>query len=373
MIDSASAIAANQDAIARWWRCENDRPMLAYTQWNAYPEEKAGDKADYFPTPDSAPDFDGMMADWAGGLRRARFFGAEIPVLHHSWGGRGTPMVNAAFLGGNVTFTRDSVWAGPVIDTINTWDAAFDPDNRWLRCALSLFDAQMERVDPSAMTAGMPDFGDYLTVLSLLRGTQRLLFDVIEHPDALHRLREQMLPLWKRYHSLFWDRYRARLSGDQSWLIWAPGKTYAVQCDFSTMISPDMFREFVAPELTGLGEYLDYMVWHLDGPEELKHLDTLLSLDCIKAIQWVPGAGNEPAASPQWRTMLRTVQNAGRALCLHADDPDQARTLMRELRPQGLFIRVGGGFESDDPGAIGASFGDAADFGYFEINKQSAG
>ena len=68
-----------------------------------------------------------------------------------------------------------------------------------------------------------------------------------------------------------------------------------------------MFLEFVVPELESLSEYLDYMVFHLDGPDEIKHLETLLDMPFIDAIQWVPGVGN-PTAS-QWLDMLKKIQN----------------------------------------------------------------
>ena len=31
--------------------------------------------------------------------------------------------------------------------------------------------------------------------------------------------------------------------------LWAPMRWYPLQCDFSAMISPDMFAEFVLPDL----------------------------------------------------------------------------------------------------------------------------
>lgn len=50
-------------------------------------------------------------------------------------------------------------------------------------------------------------------------------------------------------------------------LLWSglPGRVAKLQCDFSAMISPDMFKEFVLPYLKKQCDYLDYSLCHLDG------------------------------------------------------------------------------------------------------------
>ena len=42
-----------------------------------------------------------------------------------------------------------------------------------------------------------------------------------------------------------------------------------LQCDFSYMISPNMFKRFVVPDLTACCDHLDYGFYHLDGKGEL--------------------------------------------------------------------------------------------------------
>lgn len=67
------------------------------------------------------------------------------------------------------------------------------------------------------------------------------------------------------------------------------------------------FEKFVLYELEKLKDYLEYMVWHLDGPDEIKHLDILLSLPYIKAIQVVPGAGRPPCTSSLWLPNIEKI------------------------------------------------------------------
>ena len=61
--------------------------------------------------------------------------------------------------------------------------------------------------------------------------------------------------------------------------IWHPGRWYPTCCDFSCMISTQMYEELVVGELLEELDFLDASIYHLDGPDALKHLDRLLAID----------------------------------------------------------------------------------------------
>jgi len=83
-----------------------------------------------------------------------------------------------------------------------------------------------------------------------------------------------------------------------SWMhLWAPKRLAQMQCDLSVMISPEMFNCFAMPELEELCDFLDYPVYHFDGQEQIRHLDSLLSLKKLRAIQWTPVAGQLPTSN----------------------------------------------------------------------------
>ncbi len=56
-----------------------------------------------------------------------------------------------------------------------------------------------------------------------------------------------------------------------------------------------MFKQFVLNTLRTDTEKLDNVIYHLDGVGELNHLDDILSLEKLKAVQWVFGDGQPPA------------------------------------------------------------------------------
>ncbi len=64
-----------------------------------------------------------------------------------------------------------------------------------------------------------------------------------------------------------------------------------VQCDFSYMISPDQFDEFIKPTIVEQCKRIPRTIFHIDGPGVLNHLDSILSIEELDGIQWIPGAG----------------------------------------------------------------------------------
>ncbi len=325
--------------ISQWWEGNPmNRPCYALSvPKSAAPNLSLKNLQEYWPSHDEEPDFEGLVERMIENIEANCYFGEAIPVLPHLWGGRGAPMAMAAYLGGKVNLREDTVWVEPIIDDWREFELCFDERNIWLKKSLEFFKLAVERSNGNYLPH-LPDFGDALTVLSLLRGVDRLLVDLIENKEAVLEARDKFVELWPKFHRKFWEPYSRKFPGDISWLVWAPGKTYACQCDFSTMISPQMFIEFVVPEIEAMDKYLDYIVWHLDGQEELKHLDILLDLSEIKVIQWVPGSGNPPAASPQWLPMLKRIQGKGKGLVVYAENEEEIRFLLKELSPKGLFI-----------------------------------
>lgn len=110
-----------------------------------------------------------------------------------------------------------------------------------------------------------------------------------------------------------------------------------MQCDMSVMISPRLFDEFIAPELKAQSRMLDYALYHFDGVEQIRHLDTLLSIPTIRAIQWTQVAGQPPCTD--YMPELRRIQRAGKGLIIHVS-ADQVETLMRALSSKGLYLLI---------------------------------
>jgi len=95
----------------------------------------------------------------------------------------------------------------------------------------------------------------------------------------------------------------------------------------------------IAPEIQTLARHLDNVSYHLDGPDAVKHLDIILDIPEIDAIQWVPGVPRQGTGSAiPWILMLRKVQKKKKSPYIYASEPRRVERLISELSPEGLLI-----------------------------------
>lgn len=322
------------EILKKWWNCSNSQPLIRSTQISGENglAARLSTLNKFWPNEHSDPDIDSQVKEFKNFALQTK---DKYIYMPHLYGSRGVPMAMALYLGGRVKFTDTTVWIEPVIDSLENLELNFDLNNTWFKHSSNILKRACEKLSDFCCVS-LPDLGDYLTCLSLLRGAENLLMDLFDHQDIILKQRDVFLNHWKQAHSTLWNIYSKYYPGDCNWLGWAPGKTYVVQSDFSAMISPEHFRLFVVPELESLSEYLDYMIWHLDGVQQIRHLDILLDLPFIKGIQWVPGAGNPPAS--HWLDMLKKIQNRKKCIYCFSESKEETEILKKELQPNGLFI-----------------------------------
>ena len=98
-----------------------------------------------------------------------------------------------------------------------------------------------------------------------------------------------------------------------------------------------VYREFFTPELTETAGWLDNAVYHLDGMEQIRHLDEILGVDGIQMIQWTQVAGQPPVT--EFIPVLRRIQKAGKGLVLIIGKA-QLPCLLENLSSNGLNLIV---------------------------------
>ncbi len=71
------------------------------------------------------------------------------------------------------------------------------------------------------------------------------------------------------------------------------GRMHIPSCDFANLISPAMVRQFGLPILQRKVRTMTHNVFHVDDKRIARHLDTILSVPEVHAIQWVQGVGDD--------------------------------------------------------------------------------
>ncbi|MCS7265114.1 MAG: hypothetical protein NZ805_09815 [Armatimonadetes bacterium] len=264
---------------------------------------------------------------------RATFFGGEaFPCFWCNLG----PDLMAAFLGAELVFEETTIWVKPIIDD---WETApplhIDPENRWWRLTLEMTKAAVE-FGKDKFFVGLTDIHAGGDLLAALRGRENFCLDLVEHPEKVCEAMKQITPLFFEVYESLHSIIRTQYEGTCTWLnVWAQGRWYPVSMDELALISPKMFRKFFLNDIVAQVNWLDNSLFHLDGPDCVRHLDILLEIPNLNGIQWVPGARYKSMLV--WVPLLRKIQQAGKLIHI-AVPANEIEILLSELSPKGLML-----------------------------------
>ncbi len=243
------------------------------------------------------------------------FLCEAFPNLETNFG----PGSTAAYLGSEIGFKEDTVWFQPCIDEDGDWgdvpELKFDAGNKWLKKHLEVVKGCKEAAGKD-ICLDMPDLMENIDVLSSLRGAQTLMMDMIEDPEAIEERVNQVTKAYFKFFDRFYDLVKTPDGGNaySCFQIWAPGRMAKLQCDASAMMSTDFFDRFVWKSLKEQTEQLDYAMYHLDGPGAIRHLDHLMEIKGINALQWTPGDTGPDGTCEEWYHIYDKVTAAGKSL-----------------------------------------------------------
>ena len=230
--------------------------------------------------------------------------------------------VMAAWFGADTKISKDTIWFGQFHPPISNWERdsiTLNPQEGMYRATYEMTRHLCEH-SHGRYAVSVCDLGGTLDILSSLRGAQPLLMDLLDHPEEVKRACETIDRCWiEEFHRLT-ALIEAYSPWHTSWIAIQNQSTwYPLQCDFCTMLSPQMFEEFVLPSLLRQAGAMEQSVYHLDGPEEIKHLDRILTIPNLHAVQWValPQANETGKMIPDYRDdmsidVYRRILRAGK-------------------------------------------------------------
>lgn len=295
----------------QWWAGELERPLIQLRVHGAdpcRPEPKlpAINRATLY---DLTIPPEAIVDRWDYDLSCVKFLGDAFP---HVWPDMG-PGVIAAFLGARAQPTPNTVWFHPLREhDIRDIHFEYDPSHVLANRIKDICREALNRWHGQVQVA-MTDLGGNLDVLSSFRPGEKLLLDLYDHPDEVKRLAWEAHAAWWRAYEDINEVLQPVNPGYTAWTpIFSEAPYYILQCDFCYMIGTEMFDEFVKPELAASCRRLANSFYHLDGPGQLAHLDSLLDVKELKGVQWVPGDGNKPQC--EWPDVYRRIRAAGKLM-----------------------------------------------------------
>jgi hypothetical protein len=327
----------------RWWQRKG--PVLKIVCPRATPVEA-------IPEPAKPADLLGTWTDptYRVGLAEQQMAGtmflADAFPYFDGYIGPGTTNI---LLGSQPHFAEETVWYEPCIaDPDTAPPIGFEPSgNHWWGVQMALLE-EAHRRNAGRYLLGVPDLVENLDVLAALRDTEKLLMDLAERPEwvaaKVWEINEAYFAIFDRIYDLVKDEHGGHAYC--AFNIYGPGKTAKVQCDISCMMSPRMFKDIVVPPLAAQCKYLDCSMYHLDGEDALGHLDALLAIDDLDAIEWTPvGAsgkvsGMPTAGSPSFYDLYRRILKAGKCVQAIQVRPEDVIPLLDAVGPNGLYVDV---------------------------------
>ncbi|MCR5361039.1 MAG: homocysteine S-methyltransferase family protein [Bacteroidales bacterium] len=258
-----------------------------------------------------------------------------LPVANTQLGpGSMSAILGAQFEGGD-----DTIWIHP--DPNYTDDFQFDPNHPNFLLHKELLRACKKRAQ-GHYYVGMPDLMEGIDVLAGMKGTDRVMMDIIEQPDVLER---QMQRINDAYFKVFDELYDIIKEEDGEMAFcyfsaWAPGKMTKLQCDLSTMLSDDDYRRFVQPFIREQCQRIPYTIYHLDGVGAMHHLPALLEIKELKAIQWTPGVGQPQGGSPKWYDLYRKILAGGKSVLISWVTLAELRPLLEAIGTDGVHLEM---------------------------------
>jgi hypothetical protein len=320
---------------AFWHRELIDRPVVQFGL------EKFADQRPPLPVSQHATSRERWMdaqyqAEFAlASLSGQEFLGDSLPIAYPNLG----PELFSAFYGCPIHFGDfGTSWTDPILHDWKQVDQLqFNWDSPYLQKLHEMTDALI-KTGRDKFIVGMTDWHPGGDAIAAFRDPQNLAADMIEYKEEIIALLARIEGDYFKVYDIFYEKLRAAGHPCTSWTtLIHDGKYYIPSNDFSIMISKKMFDEVFLPGIIRECQFLERSIYHLDGPGAIRHLDSLLEIKELNAIQFVPGTGNE--VFERWINLYQKIQKAGKGIQVLCSLEEIDR-VMETLDPRGLFLSV---------------------------------
>ena len=132
-----------------------------------------------------------------------------------------------------------------------------------------------------------PDLVENLDIVASLRGSETLMTDMLERPEWVEKMARDM----NRFYFEVFDR-------------------------------------------------IYDIIKHLDGTQARHHLDRLIAIESLDAIEWTPQAGLPRGGSPQWFDLYRKILAGGKSVQAVEVKPHEVIPLLDAVGGRGVYIMV---------------------------------
>ena len=322
-----------------------DRPPIRFMAHNEFLESATEDISNFSKSQKKQWWFDcELQVDlFLKSIEDRQFHGETFPVYFPNLG----PEVYAAFYGAELEFGQSTSYSIPFV---RQWEDAdqlnLDTNNEYFKKIEQLTRHALERCEGKFLV-GYTDLHPGLDCAAAWRDPLQLCYDLYDNPVQVQKLAELAIQDFQKIYDHFDAMLKEKGQLSVSWMgIPTHGRMHIPSCDFSALISTKFFEEFGLPILQRETRSMTHNIFHVDGPGVARHLETILSVPDVHALQWVQGVGeNYPIM--QWIPLIGDMQASGMPVIvdLSVEDLDD---FIDAMEPEGLFLWVASKDEQEE-------------------------
>ncbi|MEI6499914.1 MAG: hypothetical protein WCP21_02685, partial [Armatimonadota bacterium] len=264
---------------------------------------------------------DGSLRAQLAQAETTYYAGEAVPRLNLSFG----PDECSVFCGAQFGWSDDSGdtnWCVPCIDDWSTdLPLALVEQSPLFQRMLAMYRLAADLGRGKALLTA-PDLHTNMDLLAGMRWPQKLCYDLLDCPELIDRAMDDARAVFPKLWDAIWEAGVADCG-------YVP--TTSLQCDFSCMISPVMFRRWVLPALEEEAAIVGHVTYHWDGPGALVHTDDLVASHGLGALDYVPGTG--AGSHVDFLDLFKRVQAGGKGVSVWGSS-DEVKLMHRELNPE---------------------------------------
>ncbi len=244
-----------------------------------------------------------------------------------------------AILGCEIYAAEESFISKPWLkDLAQADEIRLDLENPWLQKYLEFTD-RLVNVSAGRFPVGMPIMRGPSDMVGALMGQAEMVYALQDEPDRMKSLFLKVTEIFLQVQELQRARIPPFFGG---WAlgfyhVWCPGPSIWYQDDLSALLSPELFRTFLAPTSRRICEGFPYTAVHLH-PASFFLLDEILSNDRLKAVEV-----NKDVGGPSVEEMLPVLEKilVHKNLILWGDLTIQDLEIIKRRLPlRGLFFHI---------------------------------
>jgi hypothetical protein len=268
-------------------------------------------------------------------IKGKKFHAETFPVFWPNLG----PEVYSAFHGSELEYMEVTSYSVPLIKTHeDIGRICFEKENPYFRKIEEMTLLALEKC-AGRFLVGYTDLHPGMDCVAAWTDPQQLCIDLLVDPDMV----KQLITLANLHFQEVYDHFDGLLKKQNqlsvTWMgIPSYGKMHIPSSDFSAMISTELYLEFVHPITVQEVKPMTHNVYHVDGKGVARHLDHILEIKEINAIQWVQGMGDDMPIM-QWVPLIRKIQAAGKSVVLDLQ-LNELEEFIGSVNPEGIFLCI---------------------------------